>query len=94
MGFWGDLWNGIKSVGTSIYNTVRKPVDWIVGAGDKIAKIPVIGGPLSTFLSPVTGLARTVQGGLNTVRDVAEVGKTIGLQKGGIVPMKKVFQAE
>ena len=93
MGFWGDLWSGIKSVGTSIYNTVRKPVDWIAGAGDTLKKIPVIGSALSTALSPVTGLAKSVQGGLDTAKQVADVGKSLGLQQGGMVPMKKFYQA-
>jgi len=93
MGFWGDLWSGIKSVAGKVYDTVRKPVDWIAGAGDTIRKIPFVGNAIATALSPVTGLARTVQGGLNTARDVADVGKALGLQRGGMVPMKKMYQA-
>lgn len=93
MGFFSDLWSGIKNVAGRVYDVVRKPVDWIAGAGDTLRKIPVIGGALSTALSPITGLAQSVQGGLNTARDVASVGKALGLQRGGMVPMKKVYQA-
>lgn len=93
MGFFSDLWSGIKSVAGQVYDTVRRPVDWIAGAGDTLRKIPFIGGALSTALSPVTGLAKRIQGGLNTAKDVADVGKALGLQRGGMVPMKKVYQA-
>ena len=93
MGWLSDLWSGIKSVAGKVYDVVRKPVDWVAGAGDFLRKIPVVGNALATFISPVTGLAKTVQGGLNTVRDVANVGKTIGLQNGGMVPRQKLYQA-
>lgn len=93
MGFFSDLWSGIKSVAGQVYDTVRKPVDWIAGAGDTLRKIPFVGNSLATALSPITGLAKTVQGGLNTAKDVADVGKALGLQRGGMVPMKKVYQA-
>jgi hypothetical protein len=92
MGFWGDLWSGFKSVAGKVYDTVRKPVDWISGAGDILRKIPVVGGALDTFLSPITGTARAVQGGLNTAKDLAGVGSLIGLKNGGMVP-KKMYQA-
>ena len=93
MGFFSDLWSGIKSVAGQVYDAVRKPVDFIAGAGEHLKKIPVIGNTLSTLASPLTNLAKTVQGGLNTARDVAEVVKAIGLQRGGMVPMKKTYQA-
>lgn len=93
MGFFSDLWSGIKSVAGRVYDTVRKPVDWIAGAGDTIRKIPIIGNTIATALTPVTSLAKTVQGGLDTAKQVADVGKAIGLQRGGMVPMKKVYQA-
>lgn len=93
MGFFSSLWDGIKSVASNVYNVVRKPIDFIAGAGDTLRKIPFIGNTLATLASPVTGLARTVQGGLNTAKDVASVGSALGLQKGGMVPMKKMYQA-
>jgi hypothetical protein len=93
MSWFSSLWDGIKSVASNIYNVVRKPVDWIAGAGDTLKKIPLIGNAISTVLTPVTGLAKTVQGGLDTAKQVADVGKALGLQKGGMVPMKKFYQA-
>ena len=93
MGFWGDLWSGIKSVAGKVYDTVRKPIDFVAQLGDYAKKVPFVGNTLSTILSPVTGLAKTAQGGLNVARDVADVGKAIGLQRGGMVPMKKMYQA-
>tara|TARA_R110002126_G_scaffold268041_2_gene411527 strand:- start:1338 stop:1658 length:321 start_codon:yes stop_codon:yes gene_type:complete len=93
IGFFSDLWSGIKSVAGRVYDVVRKPVDFLAGAGDFLKKIPFVGNTLSTLASPVTGLAKTVQGGLNTARDVASVGSALGLQQGGMVPMKKFYQA-
>lgn len=93
MGFWGDLWSGIKSVAGRVYDVVRKPVDWIAGAGDTLKKIPVIGNVLSGIASPVTTLAKQAQAGLDTAKTIADAGKAIGLQQGGIVPMKKFYQA-
>lgn len=93
MGFWGDLWSGIKSVAGRVYDTVRKPIDFVSSLGDYAKKIPIVGNIISTGLSPITGLAKTVQGGLDTAKQVADVGKAIGLQRGGMVPMKKVYQA-
>lgn len=93
MGFWDSLWNGIKSVGTSIYNVVRKPIDFIASAGEGIKKIPIFGGAMSTLLSPVTGLAKSAQSGLDMVKDVAGVGSALGFQHGGMVPQKKYYQA-
>jgi hypothetical protein len=94
MGFWGDLWNGIKSVASNVYNVVRKPIDFVANAGQHLKKIPLVGGALSTLLTPLTSAASVAQSGLNTARDIASVGSSLGLQKGGIVPpMKKVYQA-
>ena len=93
MGFWGDLWDGVKSVASNVYNVVRKPVDWIAGAGDTLKKIPLIGKTLAGIASPITSLAKTVQGGLDTAKQVADVGKSLGLQHGGMVPMRKFYQA-
>ena len=92
MGWLSDLWSGIKSVASNVYNVVRKPVDWIAGAGDFLRKIPVVGNALATFVSPITGLAKTVQGGLNTARDVASVASQVGLKSGGVVPPDRKFQ--
>jgi hypothetical protein len=93
MGFWGDLWNSVKSVAGQVYNTVKKPIDFVASLGDYAKKIPLIGNTVSTVLTPITGLAKTVQGGLGVAKDVADVGKALGLQRGGMVPMKKVYQA-
>ena len=93
MGFWGSLWDGIKSVGSSVYNMVRAPVDFIANAGNTIKKIPFIGPLASAFLTPITATAGAAQSGLNTVRDVASVGSALGLQHGGMVPQKKYYQA-
>lgn len=94
MGWLTDLWEGVKSVASNVYNVVRKPVDWIAGAGDVIRKIPVIGSTLAGIASPVTSLAKTVQGGLDTAKQVADVAKTIGLKSGGVVKERMFQKAE
>lgn len=93
MGFFSSLWDGIKSVGSSVYNVLRAPVDFVANAGNYIKKIPVVGGFASALLNPLTSAAGLAQSGLNTVRDVASVGSAIGLQHGGMVPQKKYYQA-
>lgn len=90
MGFFSSLWDGIKSVASNVYNVIRKPIDFVANAGNFIKKIPFIGGGLSTILSPITTAAGVAQGGLNTARDIASA---LPLQHGGMVPMKKLYQA-
>lgn len=91
MGWFGDLWSGIKSVASSIYDTVRKPVDWVASAAEKVKDIPFIGKTLQLGLKPISDIASTVQSGLDIGKQVADVGKAIGLQRGGLVT-KRVFQ--
>jgi hypothetical protein len=84
-------------VAGQVYDVVRKPIDFIAGAGETLKNIPYIGNSLATFASTLTGLAKSIQGGLNTAKDVASVGSALGLQQGGMVPhampQKKYYQA-
>ena len=66
MGWFGDLWEGIKSTASNVwsgiksgasavYDVVRKPVDWVSKGLDYASKIPGLGA----ILSPVKGLVDT-----------------------------------
>lgn len=99
MGWFSDLWEGIKSTASNVwsgvknvagkvYDVVRKPIDVIAGAGKFISKIPVVG----TVLSPLTAAASTAQGLLDQAKSVGDVAKSIGLKEGGIVK-RKYYQA-
>jgi len=91
MGFFGDLWNGIKSGLGAVYDVVRKPVDWISKGLEYAGKIPVLGN----LLAPVRSVVDTVRGGLDTAKSVGDVAKQIGLKEGGMVEgkPKKMYQA-
>lgn len=84
----GNVWSGVKNVAGNIYDVVRKPVDLLAGAGKFISKIPVVG----SLLSPVTAAASTAQGILDQAKTVGDVAKSIGLQDGGMV-RRKYYQA-
>jgi phage-related protein len=83
-----NVWNGVKSVASTVYDTVRKPVDLIASAGKYINKIPVLG----TVLKPVTSVAEGARDILDQAKSVADVGKAIGLRDGGLVK-RKYYQA-
>ena len=84
----GNVWSGVKKAASTVYDVVRKPIDIVAGAGKVVSKIPILG----TVLSPLTAAASTAQGLLDQAKTVGDVAKSIGLQKGGVVP-KKYYQA-
>lgn len=99
MGFFSDLWEGIKNTASNIYggvkkglgavyDVVRKPVDIIAGAGDFISKIPVLG----SLAQPIIAGAKGAQSLLDQGKAVADVAKQIGLKSGGVVPPPRMFQ--
>jgi len=98
MGFFSDLWegvkrgasslySGVKDVAGKVYDVVRKPVDFIAGAGDFVSKIPVIG----SLVQPIIAGAKGVQSVLDQAKSVGDIAKTIGLRSGGMVS-KRMFQ--
>jgi len=98
MGFFSDLWegvkrgasslySGVKDVAGKVYDVVRKPVDFIAGAGDFVSKIPVIG----SLAQPIIAGAKGVQSVLDQAKSVGDIAKTIGLRSGGMVS-KRMFQ--
>jgi hypothetical protein len=100
MGWFGDLWEGIKSTASNVwsgiksgagavYDVVRKPVDWVSKGLEYASKIPGIGG----LLSPVKSIVDTVRGGLDQAKSVGDVVKAVGLKMGGVVRDQKYYQA-
>lgn len=92
MGFFSDLWEGIKSTASNVwsgakniagkvYDVVRKPVDIIAGAGDFLSKIPVLG----TLAQPIVAGAKGAQSLLDQAKTVGDIVKATGLQEGGKV---------
>lgn len=99
MGFFSDLWEGLKSTASNIYSgaksvagkvydVVRKPVDIIAGAGDFISKIPVLG----SLAQPIIAGAKGVQSLLDQAKSIGDIAKSVGLQDGGMV-RRKYYQA-
>lgn len=99
MGFFSDLWEGIKSTASNVwsgakniagkvYDVVRKPIDLIAGAGDFVSKIPVLG----TLAQPIIAGARGAKSLLDQAKMVGDVARSVGLENGGMVK-KKYYQA-
>ena len=99
MGFFSDLWEGLKSTASNIYSgakniagkvydVVRKPVDIIAGAGDFVSKIPVLG----SLAQPIVAGAKGVQSLLDQAKSIGDIAKSVGLQDGGMV-RRKYYQA-
>ena len=64
MGWWSDLWSGIKNVGSNIWSGIKSGVNFlgekIKPVSDAVAKyasyIPVVGGGLSNIASGVSSV--------------------------------------
>jgi len=100
MGFFSDLWEGIKStagnvwsgaknIAGKVYDVVRKPVDVIAGAGDFLSKIPVLGA----LAQPLVAGAKGAQSLLDQAKSIGDIARSVGLQDGGMVQRKKYYQA-
>jgi len=99
MGFFSDLWEGLKStasniysgaknIASKVYDVVRKPVDIIAGAGDFVSKIPVLG----SLAQPIIAGAKGAQSLLDQAKSIGDIAKSVGLQDGGMV-RRKYYQA-
>jgi len=100
MGFFSDLWEGIKSTASNVwsgakniagkvYDVVRKPVDIVASAGNFVSKIPILG----TIAQPVIAAAKGAQSLLDQAKTVGDVVRSVGLKDGGMVRPKKYYQA-
>jgi phage-related protein len=76
-----NIWSGVKNVAGTVYDTVRKPVDWISKGLEYASKIPGLG----TIIAPVRGVVDTVKSGLDQAKSVGDVVKAVGLKEGGMV---------
>lgn len=95
MGFFDDLWSGIKSVGSSVwngvkdtagavYNTAKSGVDWVADQVQPIVKaVGKYGGYIPGIGPTIRGAAGTVDSLIDQVKGglntVGSVGKNIGL---------------
>ena len=87
MGWFSDLWEGIKSTASNVYDFVKKPVEYLGKGLEYASKIPVLG----TFLAPVKAAVGGAQSLLDQGKAVGDVVKAIGLKSGGVVS-KRMFQ--
>lgn len=98
MGFFDDLWSGIKNTASNIYSgaknvagtiygLAKKPIDFLSGAADIVSKIPVLG----TLAAPGIAGIKGIKGVFDQGETIANVAKQIGLKQGGMVS-KRMFQ--
>jgi phage-related protein len=97
MGFFDDLWSGIKSVGSSVWNGVRDvagtvyngaktAVDWVA---DKVQPIVKTVGDIASYVpvigAPISGIANQINKGIDVakgfVSKAGDYGRGIGLLK-------------
>lgn len=94
MGWWSDLWSGIKNVGNTIWSGVKSGVNWVADkvkpVSDAIQKyagyVPIIGQPLAS-------VAGTVSNVIDYAKKGVDAATAAGYRRGGVVQMTKKFQA-
>lgn len=90
MGFWGDLWEGIKRPFRWAYDSVIQPA-WrgLNTVYDKVKGwLPA---PVRAITDQIQSTGNLVESGVKTARDAMT---SVGLKDGGMVEMpKKKFQA-
>lgn len=90
MGFWGNLWETIKSPFRAVYDKVINPVvNTISGVYDKVKSY--LPAPIRAVGDSIQGTAKQVQEGISTARDVMD---KVGLKKGGMVMRDMGREAE
>jgi hypothetical protein len=90
MGFWGDLWEGIKKPFVAVYDNVVKPVaSTVSNVYDKVKRF--IPAPLRAPLDTIQSSGRQIGDAIQTARDV---GSAIGLKDGGMVLKEKMERSE
>jgi len=101
MGFFGNLWSGIKNVASGVWNAVKAPINsvWNV-AKHAVGFIPGVGGMLraggDALLSGLSGNFKEagkhlLKGAVNTLNPLGGVGKAItgGIADKAIDSLKK-----
>jgi len=86
MGFFSDLWEGIKTPFKYVYDKIASPVvNTISGIYDRVKGF--LPAPLRTIGDTVQGTVKQVQSGIDTARQVAGA---VGLKDGGQVLKEKM----
>jgi len=82
MGFFSDLWEGIKTPFRWTYDKLINPVvNTVSNVYDKVKGF--LPAPLRAIGDTVQGTAKQIQSGIDTARNVAGA---VGLKMGGVVP--------
>jgi phage-related protein len=88
MGFWSNLWEGIKAPFRTVYDRVINPVvNTVSNIYDKVKGF--LPAPIRAVGDTIQGTAKQIQSGVQTARDVAGA---IGLKGGGIVPFGRLSE--
>ena len=90
MGFFDDLWSGIKSVGSSVwngvkdvagtvYNGAKSAVNWV---GEKVQQIVKTIGNIASYIpiigAPISGIANQISSGIDVAKNLVDKAGTIG----------------
>jgi phage-related protein len=90
MGFFDDLWSGIKSVGSSVwngvkdvagsvYNGAKSAVGWVA---DKVQPIVKTVGNIASYIpvigAPISGIANQISSGIDVAKGLVDKAGTIG----------------
>jgi len=90
MGFFSDLWEGIKTPFKYVYDKIASPVvNTISGIYDRVKGF--LPAPLRAIGDTVQGTVKQVQSGIDTARQVAGA---VGLKDGGQVLKEKMEMME
>jgi hypothetical protein len=90
MGFFSDLWEGIKTPFRWAYDKVVNPLFNTISSGyDQIKGF--IPAPLRAITDTIQSTGKQVQSGIGTARDVLGA---VGLQKGGMITRDMAREAE
>lgn len=96
MGFFSDLWSGIKDVAGKVWSGVSSATNWVADKVQPVVKavadyagyIPVIGAGIS-------GVANQINKGIDVAKGIVgkigQYGSTIGSVIDRVIPPKKTF---
>lgn len=90
MGFWSNLWEGIKTPFRWAYDKVVNPAfNFVSNAYDKVKGY--LPAPIRTIGDTIQSTGKQVQTGVDTARSALDA---VGLKKGGLVMRDMAREAE